>query len=89
MGFAREATDRVIFMDQGTIVEESPPESLFQAAKTDRAKNFLKQIIRKHATVDAFRRCQDTTSNISRTPVRYALFCGNGVRLPSEKQPGA
>jgi glutamate/aspartate transport system ATP-binding protein len=46
MGFAREVADRVVFMDQGTIVEESPPESFFQAAKTERARNFLKQIIR-------------------------------------------
>jgi polar amino acid transport system ATP-binding protein/general L-amino acid transport system ATP-binding protein len=46
MGFAREVADRVVFMDQGMIVEESPPETFFQAAKTDRARNFLKQIIR-------------------------------------------
>src|SRR5207237_5770363 len=46
MGFAREVADRVVFMDQGMIVEESPPETSFQAAKTDRARNFLKQIIR-------------------------------------------
>jgi glutamate/aspartate transport system ATP-binding protein len=46
MGFAREVADRVIFMDQGTIVEESAPENFFRAAKTERARNFLKQMIR-------------------------------------------
>jgi glutamate/aspartate transport system ATP-binding protein len=46
MGFAREVADRVVFMDQGAIVEEAAPEDFFRAAKTDRARNFLKQIIR-------------------------------------------
>ncbi len=45
MGFAREVADRVIFMDQGQIVEESDPESFFSAPQTDRARNFLSQII--------------------------------------------
>jgi glutamate/aspartate transport system ATP-binding protein len=46
MGFAREVADRVVFMDQGAVVEEAAPEEFFQAAKTDRARNFLRQIIR-------------------------------------------
>jgi glutamate/aspartate transport system ATP-binding protein len=46
MGFAREVADRVVFMDQGAIVEEAAPEDFFRAAKTDRARNFLEQIIR-------------------------------------------
>jgi glutamate/aspartate transport system ATP-binding protein len=46
MGFAREVADRVVFMDQGATVEEAAPEEFFQAAKTDRARNFLRQIIR-------------------------------------------
>ena len=45
MGFAREVADRVIFMDQGRILEESDPESFFSAPRTDRARNFLSQII--------------------------------------------
>jgi polar amino acid transport system ATP-binding protein/general L-amino acid transport system ATP-binding protein len=45
MGFAREVADRVIFMDQGRIVEENDPDSFFSAPRTERARNFLRQII--------------------------------------------
>ena len=43
MSFARDAADRVLFMDGGTIVEEGPPESLFSAPKTERVRQFLKR----------------------------------------------
>ncbi len=46
MGFAKEVADRVIFMDRGSIVEEGTPDSFFGSAKTDRARAFLKQIVR-------------------------------------------
>lgn len=45
MGFARKAADRVIFMDQGAIVEEAPPEEFFTAPKSDRAIDFLSKIL--------------------------------------------
>ncbi|VAW12693.1 Oligopeptide transport ATP-binding protein OppD (TC 3.A.1.5.1) [hydrothermal vent metagenome] len=45
MGFAREAGDRVIFMDEGRIVEEGTPESLFDNPGHERTKLFLSQII--------------------------------------------
>ncbi|MDJ1371581.1 amino acid ABC transporter ATP-binding protein [Gulosibacter molinativorax] len=45
MGFARKAADRVIFMDQGAIVEEATPEEFFTAPKSDRAKDFLSKIL--------------------------------------------
>jgi polar amino acid transport system ATP-binding protein len=45
MGFAREAADRVIFMDEGAIVEENSPAEFFGNPKSDRAKNFLRQIL--------------------------------------------
>jgi polar amino acid transport system ATP-binding protein len=45
MGFARAAADRVIFMDEGKIVEEGSPEEMFNDPKTDRAKLFLSQIL--------------------------------------------
>jgi ABC-type polar amino acid transport system ATPase subunit len=45
MGFARKVADRVVFMDQGQIVEVASPEAFFQAPKTERARNFLAQII--------------------------------------------
>jgi general L-amino acid transport system ATP-binding protein len=45
MGFAKTVADRVVFMDQGEIVEAAPPDSFFEAPKTDRAKLFLSQIL--------------------------------------------
>jgi glutamate/aspartate transport system ATP-binding protein len=45
MGFAREVADRVVFMDQGHIVEEGDPETFFRAPRSERAKGFLSQIL--------------------------------------------
>jgi ABC-type polar amino acid transport system ATPase subunit len=45
MGFAREVSDRVIFMDHGRIVEEGTPEHFFTNPTHDRAKLFLNQIL--------------------------------------------
>ncbi|MFC0682106.1 amino acid ABC transporter ATP-binding protein [Lysobacter korlensis] len=45
MGFARKAANRVLFMDQGMIVEEATPEQFFTAPKSDRAKDFLSKIL--------------------------------------------
>jgi len=45
MGFAREIADRVVFMDRGAIVEEADPETFFRAPSTERARDFLGQII--------------------------------------------
>ena len=45
MGFARQVADRVIFMDQGEIVEEGPPSDFFGAPKNDRTRKFLNQIL--------------------------------------------
>ncbi|WP_283179337.1 amino acid ABC transporter ATP-binding protein [Gemmobacter sp. 24YEA27] len=42
MGFARQVADRVIFMDQGLIVEESPPQEFFDTPKMERTKAFLR-----------------------------------------------
>ncbi len=46
MGFARQVADRVIFMDQGQIVEIAPPEPFFTAPRHERTQNFLRQILR-------------------------------------------
>jgi ABC-type polar amino acid transport system ATPase subunit len=43
MGFARQVSSRVVFMDEGRIVEESPPAAFFAAPRTDRAQRFLQQ----------------------------------------------
>jgi polar amino acid transport system ATP-binding protein len=45
MGFARAAADRIIFMDEGIIVEETTPEGLFTAPKHERTKLFLSKIL--------------------------------------------
>jgi polar amino acid transport system ATP-binding protein len=45
MGFAREVASRVVFMDQGTIIEEAPPNDFFTNPQTDRGKSFLKSIL--------------------------------------------
>ena len=45
MGFARRAADRVVFMDEGRIVEQAVPEQFFSAPESDRAKDFLSKIL--------------------------------------------
>lgn len=45
MGFAREVADRVIFVDQGVIVEEGTPEQFFNNPQNDRTKAFLSKIL--------------------------------------------
>ena len=45
MGFARTAADRVVFMDDGRIVEEATPDQFFTNPKSDRAKDFLGKIL--------------------------------------------
>ena len=45
MGFARQVANRVIFMDQGQIVEQNEPEEFFNNPKSDRTKLFLSQIL--------------------------------------------
>lgn len=45
MGFARKAGDRVVFMSDGLIVEESDPDSFFTAPRTARARDFLSKIL--------------------------------------------
>ena len=45
MGFAREAADRIVYMDSGKIIEMGTPEEIFNNPKTDRLKQFLSQIL--------------------------------------------
>ncbi len=46
MGFARKVADRIVFMDAGEVVEENTPEEFFTRPKTERAQNFLSQILK-------------------------------------------
>ncbi|UCZ53159.1 amino acid ABC transporter ATP-binding protein [Bacillus shivajii] len=45
MGFAREVADRLLFLDEGRLVEEATPQQFFSEPKTDRAKDFLEKIL--------------------------------------------
>ena len=45
MGFAREVADRVIFMDEGQIIEEGTPTDIFENPKSDRLKSFLAKVL--------------------------------------------
>src|SRR5699024_8014379 len=45
MGFASEVGDRVLFMDDGRIVEEGTPEQLFNSPKSERTQGFLNKVL--------------------------------------------
>ena len=45
MGFAKEVCDRIVFMDEGVIIEEATPEAFFANPKTERAQKFLQEIL--------------------------------------------
>ncbi|WP_461306838.1 amino acid ABC transporter ATP-binding protein [Albidovulum sp.] len=45
MGFAREAADRVCFLDGGRILEEGPPEAIFSAPRNERTRAFLRRVL--------------------------------------------
>lgn len=46
MGFAKEVADRVIFMDDGKIVEEGTPDQIFNDPQNERTKNFLRKVLK-------------------------------------------
>ena len=45
MGFARQAAQRVVFMDEGRIVEAAPPAQFFDHPETERARDFLSKVL--------------------------------------------
>lgn len=45
MGFAKEVSDRILFMDQGIVLEENTPDAFFNAPKEERTKQFLNRVI--------------------------------------------
>ena len=45
MGFAREVADRILFFDEGTILEEGTPAQIFENPRNDRTKTFLGQVL--------------------------------------------
>ena len=46
MGFAREVADRVVFMDDGVVVEVGSPERIFDAPANERTRRFLRAVLR-------------------------------------------
>jgi putative glutamine transport system ATP-binding protein len=46
VGFAREASDRVVFMDEGRIIEDTPTAEFFESPREERARQFLSKVIR-------------------------------------------
>lgn len=53
MGFAKEAADEVVFMDQGKVVERATPEEIFDNPKEERTRNFLKAVLEPRAAASA------------------------------------
>lgn len=45
MNFAREVADRIFFLDNGMLLEDTPPKEFFQSPKTERAKEFLEKVL--------------------------------------------
>jgi len=45
MGFAREIADRILFIDQGVIMEDASPREFFEQTRSQRAKDFLAKIL--------------------------------------------
>lgn len=45
MGFAKELADRILFLDQGKIVEDAPPDTFFSSPKSVRAQQFLEKVL--------------------------------------------
>ena len=45
MGFAREVSDRVLFIDEGVVMEEGEPKEVFANPKNERLRRFLKKVL--------------------------------------------
>ncbi|MFA5313328.1 MAG: amino acid ABC transporter ATP-binding protein [Methanomassiliicoccales archaeon] len=78
MGFAREMADHVIFMDQGVICEQGPPEEIFVNPKNERTKVFLKRILCQVDAMDPLKPTYEGTT----------LENGNGTcePMPANRQ---
>jgi ABC-type polar amino acid transport system ATPase subunit len=80
MGFAKAVADRILFMDQGEIVEDNVPADFFAAPRTDRAKRFLSQMIHKCLRRDGQAGSGPCIESLSR--VSEAAWCA-GVLTPT------
>ena len=48
MNFAREVADRILFMDNGVIVEDMPPEEFFENPRNERIRQFIRKVEHKN-----------------------------------------
>jgi ABC-type methionine transport system ATPase subunit len=62
MGFARDVADRVIFMDEGLIIEQGPPEEIFINPKNERTRTFLKRVLKEIDDMDPLKPKYDEVS---------------------------
>jgi glutamate/aspartate transport system ATP-binding protein len=46
MGFAKQVADRIIFMDEGRIIEDCPKDEFFDTPRSERARSFLVKMLR-------------------------------------------
>jgi glutamine transport system ATP-binding protein len=87
MGFAREVADRVVFMDQGVIAEEGPPEEMFVNPKNERTRIFLKRVLKEVDELDPLKPKYEVTkidSEISDIEVTPSIES----KPPSSKKEG-
>jgi ABC-type phosphonate transport system ATPase subunit len=47
LAFARDVSDRVLFMEKGRIVEQGPPSMIFSAPQNERTRSFLREILER------------------------------------------
>jgi len=47
MGFARDVSDRVVFMDRGVVAEEGTPQEIFDSPKQERTREFLRRVLER------------------------------------------
>jgi polar amino acid transport system ATP-binding protein len=63
MDFARDVADRVVFMDQGNIVEEGPPQKVFTAPRSPRTRQFLQSVLNRGGDADSDSTNHDSANN--------------------------
>jgi len=52
MGFAKEAADRIVFLENGVVVEEGSPDKIFNNPEKERTREFISKIARLHGSVN-------------------------------------
>ena len=74
MGFAREVADRVLFIDEGNILEQGTPAELFGNPQHDRTKNFLSKVLQSHIREIKSNRYKRKARNYEGS-LAFAVYC--------------